>query len=103
MTVYANDIVIDGGIDKVIADADVVHLLNAFTSDYATVVANSFGSFTPSITEGDRTPNGRNAILAAAAGVAITTGGAGIASHSIVISAGPAAITGIIVSSKVIV
>jgi len=85
MTIYVNDVVLDAPIDKIIAEADTVHIVDAFTSDYATAVAASLGSFAPSITKGDSAANGagRKGIIAAASGIVI--GADGDFNHYIVV------------------
>lgn len=75
MTVYANDLVLDGGIDYLVANGDVVHLMDTYTNVYATVLTNSFGTFTASLSAADGAVEGRVARLAAEAGVSITADG----------------------------
>ena len=73
--IYINDILRDAQIDKLIADCDTVHLVDGETSDYATAIASSLGSFTPTITKGDYAGagGGRAATIAAKADIDITT------------------------------
>ena len=75
--IYINDILRDAQIDKLIADCDTVHLVDGETSDYATAIASSLGSFTPVITKGDYTGTGggRAATIALKEDIAITTAG----------------------------
>ena len=77
MTIYVNDVVLDAPIDKIITEADAIHIVDAFTSDYTSAVAASLGSFTPSITKGDSAASGagRKGIIAAASGIAIGADG----------------------------
>lgn len=60
---------IDGGITAVKADADRVHAIESYSTDYSAVVADSFADYAPVITNGDRASGGREASLAAANGL----------------------------------
>lgn len=77
MTIYINDTLRDAQLDKFITDCDLVHLVTAETTDYATAVASSMGSFTPVFTKGDYvgTGGGRQVLLSAESGVPITSSG----------------------------
>jgi hypothetical protein len=75
MAVFADDTILDGGIDLLVSSGDVCHLMNAYTNVYATVVSSSIGNFTPSLSAVAGSVNGRSAQLAAEAGVDITADG----------------------------
>jgi hypothetical protein len=90
MAVFTNDTILQGGIDKLIADGNVCHLMDTFTSVYATVLSNSFGTFTPTITAVAGSVSGRSAQLTAEAGVSITADGT--LNHYAIVNSGGTAV-----------
>ena len=75
MTIYVNDDVKDAAINLIVATAPNVTLLTAFSSNYATVIGDSFGEYAPTIALADNegAGGGRKGTLQAASNVTIDT------------------------------
>lgn len=73
-----NDEVLDSPLDKIIAEGDKVFILKAAGNslDWATVLANKIGEFTPTITKADNDlpAGGRKGVIQAETGININTG-----------------------------
>jgi hypothetical protein len=74
MAVYTHDDILAGGVDLLVSDATAIHLMDTFETVYATILTNSFGTFTPTIAKADDGA-GQVARLTAETGVAITADG----------------------------
>ena len=55
MTIYVNPELYNpsGAVDQLVADGNLVVLMDAFSSDYATVIANAIFSYSPAITKSE--------------------------------------------------
>lgn len=74
---YINDTQRDAQLDRLIANCDKVYLYTGESTVYATIVSAAIGEFAPTITKADYAGVGlgRQASVAAAAGVSITAAG----------------------------
>jgi len=72
MIIYVNNIILDAGIDLIIAQAanTKVHLMTTTTmpANYAAVIADSIGSFTPTLSKKDNPNAGLGRMLEIATG-----------------------------------
>lgn len=74
---FVDDSLKDAGIDKFIAECDAVHMVNAESTTYATVTANSLATFTPVLSKIDSPlqGGGRAASSAEVTDIEVTTAG----------------------------